>query len=107
MGVGSKKTELWERWLANGRTGFGNRIRGGAMKIFVIVGGTQYLLRSIPLCLLLTTLDDILGFHLKNVGEIRAYRQFQHEDNLLPAIVDDFKLLVDALANGTIECQSQ
>src|SRR5436190_23878186 len=63
--------------IANRGTGVGYRIRSGSMKIFVIVGGAQYLVFSIPLCLLFTTLDDIFGFHLKNVGEIRAYRQFQ------------------------------
>ena len=53
------------------------------------------------------TLDDVLRFHLEDVREIGANGQFHHEDNFLPAVIDNFKFLVDSFAHRAIDRQAK
>src|ERR1051326_4456194 len=75
----------------------GYLVYGSAMKVFVIVGCTKEFLILIPLRLLLAALDDIVRFHLEDIGKVRAKRQFQHKRDFLPAVVDDFKFFASRI----------
>src|ERR1051326_6612782 len=85
----------------------GYLVYGSAMKVFIIVGCTKEFLILIPLRLLLAALDDIVRFHLEDIGKVRAKRQFQHKRDFLPAVVDDFKFFVNSFAHGAVQCHAK
>src|SRR5665213_3305451 len=50
---------------------------------------------------------DVFAFHLENVGEIGAHRDFQVETNRLLAVVDDVEVLVQSAIDMTPDHQAQ
>ena len=82
-------------------------VHHGAVEIPVRVRRAQLAPLLVPDRTQFATLQQALGAHLEDIGEVRMELQLEYHVDRLAAVVGEVEVLVDALADGALDGEAE